>query len=661
MNALLKGALTGLASFAAGFALLSVVFPPSSDGPDHQDVSGLSQRMTSTGVEPSAGELAAGSDRIPDADADLALLAPATPLPTGDDGAADRGETPQTGPDMADLAQVPAHAAIPEPDPLPDEAEPTTMPPATMPPATMPDAALGPGPVATGEDPVPTEGEMDGSAPAGPGPVAATPEGERGARTVMQDDLATTDPAGGDPGQMAATPDPSAVPDQNIMDDGPGEVGADSPGPDRGDPDVAEAAIPRITDDPDAPGEAARETQRTQTTTGNLPLPGSGGAPGGAAEDQLARFGPPGVGNPVPPSADPAPSPTAAQQATLPVVPADGQAAAEPRSVPESETDLSVLSRQDQAEEPGTQPLTGGTTDQGVRIRRPDAGQQTVLRPAPTGRLAPGTSVEGVMLGRLPQVGAPLTDRPGTEMETSVAQTGAEGHEVLADGLPRWRRHAAAITPSDLPRVGLVLLDLTRDLDAEAALVELPFAVTVGLDPFDPDSARRALIYRAAGHEIVLSLAGVSPLSTSSDLEVLFAAWLEDFPETLGVVDPPPGDGRRARALAQTLMPLLSDTGLALLAADRGLSPLLTAARAGQVAQAGLYRSLDPADESAEAVRRFLDRAAFEAERQGSIAVIGRADRPETREGIAIWLAGSRATRVQAVPAGAVVSVQGQP
>lgn len=277
------------------------------------------------------------------------------------------------------------------------------------------------------------------------------------------------------------------------------------------------------------------------------------------------------------------------------------------------------------------------------------------------GDLSPGALAQGAAQARTDRAAA-LPGPQGGNGAGADDQPPAAAPAPHPDGdQPRWQRHAAPVSLSDLPRVGLVLLDLTRDLAAEAALVDLPFPVTVGLDPLDPDAQRRALIYRAAGHEIVLSLEGISPLSTASDLEVLFAAWLQDFPEAMGVVDPPSGDARRARALAQTLVPLLRDTGLALIAPERGLSPLLGAARTGGVAQAGLYRSLDPADESADAVRRFLDRAAFEAERQGNIAVIGRAERPETRAGLTSWLAGSRAGRVQAVPAGAVLAVLGAP
>jgi uncharacterized protein len=320
-----------------------------------------------------------------------------------------------------------------------------------------------------------------------------------------------------------------------------------------------------------------------------------------------------------------------------------------PISAPDGRTETAALLPSGEAGAPeprSTAPADGAS--EGTRL----APGQGRLQPAPTGRLTPGSSVVGVTVGRLPQVG---TAEPAPVAEAAIDQPDAPDSAEA----PRWRRHASQVPASHLPRVGLVLLDVSRDLAAEAALVDLTFAVTVGLDPFDPDSLRRALIYRAAGHEIVLTLDGVSPLSTASDLEVLFDAWLTDFPEVIGVVDVPPGDGRRSRALAQSLVPLLRDAGLALIAPDRGLSPLLSAARAGGVAQAGLYRSLDPADETADAVRRFLDRAAFEAERQGSIAVIGRADREETRAGIVDWLAGTRAARVQATPVGAVLTVQG--
>lgn len=255
---------------------------------------------------------------------------------------------------------------------------------------------------------------------------------------------------------------------------------------------------------------------------------------------------------------------------------------------------------------------------------------------------AAGTRMAAVRTDRLPQVGI---DRP--------AMPGRQGEA-------RWQRNRAAVTLQDMPRLGLILFDPAEDPEAEAAILALPVPVSVALPPFAEDAPRRAQAYAAAGHEVFLSLESIPALAVATDLEVLFAAWLAEFPEALGVIDPPSGDARRGRSLAPALIPLLSDLELALVASERGLSPLLSTARQGGVAHLGIYRSLDAAEGDAAALGRILDRVAFEALRHDRLAVIARADDPETRVALAAWLAtagsGGEEARVQTVPAGALMA-----
>lgn len=309
-----------------------------------------------------------------------------------------------------------------------------------------------------------------------------------------------------------------------------------------------------------------------------------------------------------------------------------------------------------------------------------------IAAPAPEAPVAslepaaiPPTPAPGVIVGRLPQVteGAPPPDAsppaepapaaaPPPEPRLPVArlavssrlpQVGGEGPAALprADpqAPPAWARHRAAPPPADRPALGLVLLDTGADPAAEAALADFPVPLTLALDPFDPDAPRRAALYRAAGHEVALVLSGIAPGATAADVEVILAAWAQDFPQALALAELPPLGGRAARDLAPVLVPALQARGLALIAPDRGLSPLLGAARAQGVPVVGLYRALDAPD--AEGLRRLLDRAGFEAERGGGAAVWGLAGSEGTRAALAAWLGSPRAGRVAPGAAGALL------
>lgn len=427
-------------------------------------------------------------------------------------------------------------------------------------------------------------------------------------------------------GQGTAPTDPVAQDDAIVAASAPGTGNAAGAAPPAAAPDLDAGPPPRIG--PAGVGNAHR-----------APV----AAPGPAAAAEAATASPQAPAAPVSASADPA-------AAIGPIATAD-EAGPEPAG---ADTAIAVP-RADAAGTPVVPtPAVEPPEGSGGRPAAPPVVATMPGRPAagPT----PGPGAERVRLGRLPQIDGAMADPPVANGTAGDSAPGAGVPEAVPGDLPAWRRFAAAAVGDDRPPLALVLFDPGADRDAETWLSGLGVHVTVALDPFDPDSVRRASIYRAAGHEVVLTLEQVSALSTPADLEVLIAAWTADFPEALGVAETPPGDGRRARTLAPALIPALGDRGLALVAPDRGLSPLLAAARAAGVARAGLWRSLDPSDEDAGTVRRLLDRAAFEAERTGRVAVWGRADRAATRDGIDAWTAGTRAARVRTAAVGSVLA-----
>jgi uncharacterized protein len=262
-------------------------------------------------------------------------------------------------------------------------------------------------------------------------------------------------------------------------------------------------------------------------------------------------------------------------------------------------------------------------------------------------------AVEGVVTGRLPSIGAdPQTPAPAPGDSARPAPEDAEN-------LPALRRHAAAFDASaDLPRLAVILIDAPG---TEEALIALPFALTIAIDPGEPGAGERARRYRAAGHEIAILGAGLPARATASDLTVTFSEWLRVLPQAVALLDPPAGGGITGdRLLAQAVMPFLAEQGHGLVTPVLGLNSAAQVAQSEGVPQASIYRLLDAADESEPVIRRYLSRAAFEAQSQGQAVALGRADHAPTLAALVGWRLEMRARQVALAPVSAVLDPQTQ-
>ncbi|MCB1407380.1 MAG: divergent polysaccharide deacetylase family protein, partial [Rhodobacteraceae bacterium] len=295
---------------------------------------------------------------------------------------------------------------------------------------------------------------------------------------------------------------------------------------------------------------------------------------------------------------------------------------------------------------PRVQPMPSGAPS--VSVRRgilsgdPD--------PEPDGAAPRNRTVAGVTVGRLPTIGAPVDDAPPTQATAAPDP----GDDVTVADLPAYRRYAAAAEfAPEARRLGVVLIDAPT---AEAALLELPFPVTVAMDPYDPDAPRRATAYRLAGHDVVLLAAGVPPLATATDIAVTLRVWTQTFPEIVGLMDVPLNGIGSHRALAREMAGMLVPEGLAVIALRGGLDAFLQSAEEAGLARASVYRALDDGGRNAVTIRRLIDRAAFEAQRSDGIIVSGSADSAETIEMLIGFADGRGRGGVVLVPASAVLT-----
>jgi hypothetical protein len=282
------------------------------------------------------------------------------------------------------------------------------------------------------------------------------------------------------------------------------------------------------------------------------------------------------------------------------------------------------------------------TSTPGISIRRgtdgdTDASAQTgALRPD---ALASQRPMPGVPVRRLPSVGTPDTPGPisaqgaDSEAEQALEPNSARviGENATETGLPpdgpAFRRNAAVFDPQ--PGLRPMAVILTESATARDAILDLMMPVTVAVNPLDPGAALRARAYRQAGHEVALLAVDVPVLSTASDLAVTVQSWLRDFPQALAIMDVRRDGIASSRTLARDMVQMMAPEGLAAIAQRGGPDNFRQMALEAGLPALSLYRNLDGRGQNPVALRRMIDRAAFEALRQDSIVITGSADNPE--------------------------------
>jgi polysaccharide deacetylase 2 family uncharacterized protein YibQ len=299
------------------------------------------------------------------------------------------------------------------------------------------------------------------------------------------------------------------------------------------------------------------------------------------------------------------------------------EAGADDESLPESEDDQKPI-----IIGVGTAPRIGS-----------DAGPQTGF----------STAVPGVRINRLPSIGTETAEEPVVETEI-VPET---------DDMPALRRYAVAVdNPDGLPLVGVVLTDPASGGVSVQDLAGIARPLTIAIDPTRADAAERAAALRAAGLEIAILVPALPEGATASDLEVSYQAFTQALPDAVAVIGAPDAPFQSDRRTAQHVVALLASDGRGLVTYDRGLNPARQAAESKGVPAAVVYRQLDGRGESRLTMRRYLDRAAFEAAQVGQVLVVAQAS-AESVAALTDWVAsGAKDTLVAPVSAMMIPTAQ---
>ena len=395
----------------------------------------------------------------------------------------------------------------------------------------------------------------------------------------------------------------------------------------------AAAAVPAGAA-PDTAEEASEEAAQEMPAPADQPSPDAAQM----ADDTAA----------IQPAATPAPAPQASQPSVAEQPTAPAPAPAQRPSVAQSGPMIEAPAAPRLAQELPAQAVVDTNSP-----ARPEASTELAPPDQPTPPPGQGDSPAAALPAPAPAAPAPtVVAAPAPQMPSrlpSVGQTQPAAPPAALD------LYASSFeNPEGKPLMSIVLIDRGDFTGAVDALANFPYQVSFALDPQRPGAAATMARYREAGFE-VLALADIPETATAGDVEASLAATLAALPETVAVLEGDKAGLQGSRVISDQVAAILGETGHGLILAPRGLDTARKAASKAGLAAATLFRDFDSKGQDANAVRRFLDQAAFKAgQEQGGIIMVGRT-RPETISALILWGLADRAERVALAPVSAVL------
>ena len=256
----------------------------------------------------------------------------------------------------------------------------------------------------------------------------------------------------------------------------------------------------------------------------------------------------------------------------------------------------------------------------------------------------------GVKINRSPGVNRiAVAAQAPTETSVAPAQTGA--------GLPVRKFANAFDNPTERPLMSIVLIDTGQDLsdgDVDlAALGDFPYPLSFAVDAGLPDATERMARYREDGFE-VLAMIDLPEGAAPADAEVTMSVMLDRLPEAIGVLEGLGGGFQGSREVSDQVTEILLQSGHGLVSQSQGLNTMPKLARKLGVPAKPIFRDFDSKNQDARVIRRFLDQAAFKADQEGGVIMLGRL-RPETIKALLVWGLADRASQVALAPVSAVL------
>lgn len=319
---------------------------------------------------------------------------------------------------------------------------------------------------------------------------------------------------------------------------------------------------------------------------------------------------------------------------------------------------------------PTAEPATGAKTltpPAADAVKLPESQLAPAVEPQAEAVTAPDAPKADTQKTQTAKAAEPNMDEPvATEhavAEPAVAETAAPlvapaGGDAAPAGTPPLEQYAAKFdNPGGKPLFAVILFDTgAADVD-RAALAALDFPVTFAIDPESANAAEAMAIYRKAGKEVVMLPADLPQGATAQDLEQNFQTYEAILPEAVAVMGTAKGGFQDNASLAKLIVPVVQAQGRGLITFDRGLNAAAQGAQRVGLAHGEVFRQVDGSGESVPVIRRYLDRAVFNAAQDGGAMVMGQTA-PDTITALMEWSVEGRASDVTLAPASALLKVQ---
>ncbi|MCW8843667.1 MAG: divergent polysaccharide deacetylase family protein [Rhodobacteraceae bacterium] len=254
---------------------------------------------------------------------------------------------------------------------------------------------------------------------------------------------------------------------------------------------------------------------------------------------------------------------------------------------------------------------------------------------------------------------APMMKPAGTLTETFPQHKSSRlptvGDVVDAEAAPRPFEVNAVPFEAEAgkPLMSVVLIDDGRAPVNEAMFAGFPYPLSFAISTLTKDAAAREAAYREMGFE-TLAMVDIPAAAGPADVEVAMEAHLRAMPKAVAVMEGL-GDGLQgARELSDQVAAVLLASGHGLVMFPSGLNTAQKLASREGVPAATVFRDFDGKGQNAAVIRRFLDQAAFKADQEGGVIMVGRV-RDETVSALTIWRLQDRASTVSLAPVSAVL------
>jgi uncharacterized protein len=258
----------------------------------------------------------------------------------------------------------------------------------------------------------------------------------------------------------------------------------------------------------------------------------------------------------------------------------------------------------------------------------------------------------GVTTNRLPSISSAdaAEDAPAIDLAQPLEPALLD---LSSSPLAIERNAVPALDLGGRPLMAVVLKDMGPERSKLEGFDKLPFPVSVILDVTAPDLDDAIAFYRAAGVELVMQ-ADLPPQATPTDAEVNLQVQQSKLNMGVAVYMAPDSGFQTNAPLSRQVSEILVASGHGLITRPEGLNTghknaLKTGVPAGLV-----FRDLDGNGQDNKVIRRFLDNAAFKADQQDGVILMGRAV-PETLAALVEWSVGNRVGSVAMVPVSTVL------